>query len=142
MYLQRCGAIQHTSGARMDLELGAASLQGSVNSFGLLWSLFQTVASPTNYLVNWLLPPEFTTDLQNQLNGNYQVQLTNRLSSICGDAYTVTDIPNTNWPVDKNYPDVLKWQPTEVCRKGRLSKLHSRYIRHAAAQWRMGHSPI
>jgi RHS repeat-associated protein len=101
-YLQRCGAIQHISGARMDLELGVASLSGAACSFGLLLPSFQTAASPTNYCVAWMLPTNFNTDLQSQLNGTYQVWLTNRLSSLCGDTYAVTDAPNTNWPFDKN----------------------------------------
>jgi RHS repeat-associated protein len=102
MYLQRCGAIQHIGGAQMDLELGVASVQGPANSFGLLWSPFQTIASPTNYLADWALSADFNADLQNQLNSDYQVQLTNRLSSVCGNVYTVTDTPNINWPVNRN----------------------------------------
>jgi RHS repeat-associated protein len=101
-YLERAGALSQTGGAQYDLELGVASTSGVASSFGLLLPGFQNALSTTNYSIQWGLPAGFNADLQTQLGGKYFIELSNRVSGICGSVYTVTDTLIAGWPVQKN----------------------------------------
>jgi RHS repeat-associated protein len=100
--LQRAGSLQTTPGSRFDLELGVSALTNVASSFGLLYTNAHKLTGTNHYSIEWELPTAFYPDAGAQLNGSYSLLLSNRVSSVCGQAYSATDTPEAGWPWDKN----------------------------------------
>ena len=96
-YLQRATRVSISPGSRFDLELGAASIIEGASSFGLLLTNAHELGSVT-FDFGWHLPTTFFAGIESQMNEVISLQLTDRVSSVCGEAYTVTDLPQAGWP--------------------------------------------
>ncbi len=99
---QRAGTLQTTPGSRFDVEIGVSALTNVASSFGLLFTNAHKLTGTNHYSIEWELPNTFYPDAEACLGGMYSLQLSNRVSSVCGQAYTATDTPETAWPWDKN----------------------------------------
>jgi RHS repeat-associated protein len=99
--LLRRGDLAITPGSHFDFEFGAASRSNTASSFGPLFEGAQQIVD-TNYSADWNLGANFCEDIESQLAGEYYLRLTNRVTSICGNSYTITDTPQSSWPWNKN----------------------------------------
>lgn len=99
--LLRAGSTIAGSGSTFDAELGAAGTNGQSDSYGKL-TVDVNLSGTSPYSSEWALPDALFPIIGNQLNSQCFLQLTDRVSSVCGNAYKLTDQPEQLWPTEKN----------------------------------------
>ena len=102
MRVQRAGTLQTSSGSKFDVEIGVSALSNAASSFGLLFTNAQKFTGTNHYSIEWELPTVFYSDAGAGLGGVYSLLLSNRFSSVCGQAGGVADTPQAVWPLDRD----------------------------------------
>jgi RHS repeat-associated protein len=101
--IERAGQLRRNIGTHYDFEWGVGSVRSnSLSSFGPIQTDAQTLAAYYSYDMTWNLPAAFYSDIGSGLNGLYNLQPTDRISSLCGNTVQLQDLPNAGWPTEKN----------------------------------------
>ncbi len=114
-HLRRSGQLRLNYGSRFDLSLGVASvLDSDLQSYAPPTRSAHLTAIGAGYTTNWHLPFSFFSDINGYAGGLYPLALVDRVSSLCGNNFGVTDIPQHDSPTGKNTLTVKSLAAFEV----------------------------